>query len=106
MIITANLTGATTPRFSTDPIALSVNHFIARRVALTSGPDKDGEGFLRPASPQPLEVMYPSLYADRMTPPARWRDYIRTLAAAFALPIFGGRSSRAVPSDDALPVSP
>ena len=98
------LIGATMPRFSTDPTALSVNYFIARRAALTSRPDMGEEhGLSRPAAP--LEVLYPSLYAKRSTPSARWRDYVRAVAGVFALAILGGRSGRAVHSDETLPAS-
>jgi hypothetical protein len=90
MIAPVNFIRGTMPRFSTDPIALSVNCFIARRATLASRPDSGEEqGVSRAATP--LEVLYPSLYAGRGVRPARWRGYVRAAAALFALMILGGR---------------
>lgn len=94
-----SLVGGTMPRFSTDPTALSVNCFIAHRTALTTRPDTGEEDDLRRAT-APLEVLYPSLYGKRSTPPVRWRGYVR--GDAFAFVTLSGRSSRAIPSDETM----
>ncbi len=105
MNVPVSLIGGTMPHFSTDPIALSVNCFIARRATLASQPDT-GEEHRVSRSSTLLEVLYPSLYVERSARPARWRGYVRAAAAVFALAILGGRSNPAAPADEALPVSP
>ena len=93
------------PHFSTDPIALSVNCFIARRVALMSQPDTDAEDSVR-HSPAPIEVLYLSLYAKRNSHLERWHENIRAAATMCARLTLGGRANPTAPADKALPASP
>ena len=71
----------TMPGFSTDQTALSVNRFIALRSSLMSPAGNEPLTPRHPfAAPVPLEVLYPSLYAERPSFVQRCADYLRATA--------------------------
>jgi hypothetical protein len=78
------------PRFSTDQTASSVNRFISLRAMLTSRPETSARRPHTATAPDPLEVLYPSLYTERESLVQRCGNYFR----AFVIALGNRRSLR------------
>ena len=74
-----NLAGTAMPGFSTDQTASSVRHFITQRPSLISRPQTREQPYSA-GPPVPLELLYPLLYADRVSIVQRCGDYVRAIA--------------------------
>lgn len=68
------------PSFSTDQTALSVNRFVAARPTLMSRSETSAPRRYAAGIPFPLEVLYPSLYAERSSLAQRCGTYLRAIA--------------------------
>lgn len=80
-----------TLRFSTDQTALNVNRFIAARPALMGRPEASAQPSGTSAAPVPLQVLYPSLYAERSSLVQRWGDSLRAIAIIAGSPFAAAR---------------
>jgi hypothetical protein len=68
--------------FSTDQTALSVSRFIAARPVLTGRPQASDQHRQPAWTPVPLEVLYPSLYAERCSLVQRFDQSVHAIAAS------------------------
>lgn len=89
--------GTAMPGFSTDHTAYSVNRFIAQRPALTSRPETN-ERRCPAGAPIPLQVLYPSLYAERLSLVQRCGDYLRAINLRTPAPPRGTHWSNVISS--------
>lgn len=74
-----HLAGTTMPGFYTDQTASSVRRFTTQRPSLMGRPQTSEQPY--PAGPPlPFELLYPSLYVDRVSLVQRCADYVRAIA--------------------------
>jgi hypothetical protein len=60
---------------------------MAARPALVSRPEVSPQARQSAGASIPLDVLYPSLYAERASLAQRWGDYLRAIALAVSTPL-------------------
>jgi hypothetical protein len=65
--------------FSTDYTASRVHRFVSLRPSISGRPETDDRS-VHVGPSMPLQVLYPSLYAERFSTAQRCRHYVRAIA--------------------------